>query len=535
MKWSIPADNIGCDRTYAFSYDNLNRLFNASYQDYLNNNPARQGRDYSEFYEFDKHGNTITLNQMRIMAGMLTSTPQRILSYLAELTFSYNGNQRAGVYDYASWAETFYGNEGIIYRENTAEATRAYDANGNTLFDLNSDVYGIRYNLLNLPDTIQFNMGHQTDYTYSATGTKLRVTDKTAIANVDVPFPTTVGQVLRTVPAASTTVTDYIDNCIYEDGVLKTVLLPEGYWQGGRYHYYLKDHLGSNRVVLRDDGQILERNHYYPSGQRFGESIVLGGSVQPYRHTGHEMQAMHGLNWIDNGARMRTVYIPEFTTADPLCEKRPWLSPYMYCSGNPMNRMDPDGNRDWPVGVTYNGHQRSHLDNFSEQRGNRTHQGLDINLGSGYDDYGAPVYATHDGTVTRIATIDNGDTNGGGNRVQITSADGEVSTYYMHLEAVAEGINVGAPIAEGVQIGTLGASAFGSSTGTASHLHYELRISGELTNPAISPTQLIDPQTLIATAQLPEVTVTAKGPNKNQQLPVQEIQIPEIKNPDEKK
>ena len=69
----------------------------------------------------------------------------------------------------------------------------------------------------------------------------------------------------------------------------------------------------------------------------------------------------------------------------------------------------------------------------------------------------------------------------------------------------------------------------------ASHLHYDLRISGELTNPAISPTQLIDPQTLIATAQLPEVTVTAKGPNKNQQLPVQEIQIPEIKNPDEKK
>ena len=142
---------------------------------------------------------------------------------------------------------------------------------------------------------------------------------------------------------ASVNTTDYVSNYIYQDGSLKMILLPEGYWQSGHYHYYLKDHLGSNRVVLRDDNTLLERNHYYPSGMRFGESAVSGGSVQPYRHTGHEMQAMHGLNWIDNGARMRSVNLPIFTTPDPLAEKYYSISPYAYCLNNPVKFIDPDG------------------------------------------------------------------------------------------------------------------------------------------------------------------------------------------------
>ena len=142
---------------------------------------------------------------------------------------------------------------------------------------------------------------------------------------------------------ASVSTTDYVGNYIYQDGSLKMILLPEGYWQSGHYHYYLKDHLGSNRVVLRDDNTLLERNHYYPSGMRFGESAVSGGSVQPYRHTGHEMQAMHGLNWIDNGARMRSVNLPIFTTPDPLAEKYYNISPYAWCGNNPVNRIDPTG------------------------------------------------------------------------------------------------------------------------------------------------------------------------------------------------
>jgi len=36
-----------------------------------------------------------------------------------------------------------------------------------------------------------------------------------------------------------------------------------------------------------------------------------------------------------------------WSTVDPLCEMKPWQSPYMYCSGNPVNRTDPTGMLDW--------------------------------------------------------------------------------------------------------------------------------------------------------------------------------------------
>jgi len=199
-----------------------------------------------------------------------------------------------------------------------------------------------------LPDTIQFYEGHQTDYTYTAEGTKLQVIDKTSPEAMDLPI-SSLNQVLKVVPNAVITTTDYCGNYIYGNGVLTKILTPEGYvnMPSQTYCYFLKDHLGSNRVVLQQDGTIVERDNYYPSGARFGESAVNGGSVQPYRHAGMEMQSMHGLNWIDNGARMRTVNVPEFTTMDPLAEENYEISPYAYCSNNPINNYDPDGQDYW--------------------------------------------------------------------------------------------------------------------------------------------------------------------------------------------
>ena len=194
---------------------------------------------------------------------------------------------------------------------------------------------------------MQFYQGHQTIYTYSATGAKLKVVDKTAPEGVILPV-TSLNTVLSNPSVSTITTTDYVGNVIYENGTLKRILTPEGYWQDGTYYYFLKDHLGSNRVVINSSGGIAETSSYYPSGMRFGESAAkLNNSVQPYRHTGLEMQEMHGLNWIDNLARFRTVSDGSgFTGVDPLAEKRYSISPYAYCSGNPVNRIDPDG-MDW--------------------------------------------------------------------------------------------------------------------------------------------------------------------------------------------
>ena len=65
--------------------------------------------------------------------------------------------------------------------------------------------------------------------------------------------------------------------------------------------------------------------------------------VQTHKYNGKEFDLMHGLNEYDYGARQYDPAIAQFTTVDPLCEKYYHISPYSYCGGNPINRVDPDG------------------------------------------------------------------------------------------------------------------------------------------------------------------------------------------------
>jgi len=55
---------------------------------------------------------------------------------------------------------------------------------------------------------------------------------------------------------------------------------------------------------------------------------------------------MNGLNENDFSARWLDNAIPGFTTPDPLAERHPYESPYLYCGNNPVNRVDPTG-KEW--------------------------------------------------------------------------------------------------------------------------------------------------------------------------------------------
>ncbi len=61
------------------------------------------------------------------------------------------------------------------------------------------------------------------------------------------------------------------------------------------------------------------------------------------------LERQHGLNQYDFGARWYDPAHPGTTTMDPLCEQRPWESPYLWCAGNPVRNIDPDGR--WVVGT----------------------------------------------------------------------------------------------------------------------------------------------------------------------------------------
>jgi len=67
------------------------------------------------------------------------------------------------------------------------------------------------------------------------------------------------------------------------------------------------------------------------------------GSDNKRKFGGKELDVMGGLNLYDSQARSYDPTLGGFTTADPLAEDDPDYSPYAYCHGNPINKVDPDG------------------------------------------------------------------------------------------------------------------------------------------------------------------------------------------------
>ncbi|MFF3065938.1 M23 family metallopeptidase [Oerskovia sp. NPDC057915] len=97
----------------------------------------------------------------------------------------------------------------------------------------------------------------------------------------------------------------------------------------------------------------------------------------------------------------------------------------------------------------------------------KLHAGTDIGAPSG-----ASIWAASAGTVI-FSAFDSG----GGNMVKIAHGGG-VETWYLHM--TARHVAVGAAVAAGQQIGTVGST--GNSTGP--HLHFETRVNGAPQNPA---------------------------------------------------
>ena len=308
MTWK--AGNESTVRGYKFTYDGLDRLLNGTYGEgeQLNSNSGRYSENVTGY---DKNGNITGLERY----GRSGSSSYGMCD---ALTYTLNGNQMIRVDDQVSIGA---GNDETDFKDAVKQANEyTYDANGNLTKDLNKGITGITYNCLNLPNAVTFSDGSTVTYIYSADGTKLRAVHK-------------IGSV--------TTTTDYCDNVIYENNTAKLLLTGEGYisLSDKKYHYYLQDHQGNNRVVADKDGNVDETNHYYPFGGVFASSQ----NVQPYKYNGKELDTKKGLNWYDYGAREYDAVLGRFTTMDPMAEKYYAVSPYTYCVNNPIKFVDPTG------------------------------------------------------------------------------------------------------------------------------------------------------------------------------------------------
>ena len=83
-----------------------------------------------------------------------------------------------------------------------------------------------------------------------------------------------------------------------------------------------------------------------------GKIFYFGNDVIPkYSFNAKELDEETGMYYFE----ARYYRAPVFISRDPLMNEKPWLTPYHYCSNNPVGRIDPTGCEDWEPEVTKDG------------------------------------------------------------------------------------------------------------------------------------------------------------------------------------
>ena len=307
MEWGTPTNS---SMLFRFSYDGLNRLVTADFN--------KSGYDSYAFdcaYEYYPGGN-ISVLRRRDSGG----------AYLDNLSYNYTGNRINYIMDYAGDVP------GKVNYPGDEECNAFdYDDNGNVTYEPSRGIQ-LEYNLLNLPQEIDFNLNHKTNYFYTFNGEKVR----------------------RVVESNGTvTKTDYCGPFVHEtvNGVdsLKYIITPMGRavknGSGWDYEYNLKDHLGNTRVVIHSVNgvaQIIQERHYFPYGMDMSE-LSSGTSTNKYLYNGKEYENDFDLGWYDYGARFYDAQIGRWHVQDAMADKHQSYTPYHYTFNNPVRFIDEFG------------------------------------------------------------------------------------------------------------------------------------------------------------------------------------------------
>ncbi|OUD23569.1 RHS repeat domain-containing protein, partial [Flavobacterium psychrophilum] len=104
--------------------------------------------------------------------------------------------------------------------------------------------------------------------------------------------------------------------------------------------YYHPDHLGSSSYISTLNGQISQHVEYIAFGEVLFEEHS-SSFKSPYLFNGKELD--RETNLTNFGARYLDMKTSLWLNVDPLAEKYPNISPYVYCANNPVLYIDPDG------------------------------------------------------------------------------------------------------------------------------------------------------------------------------------------------
>ena len=262
ITWSNGAMNGVDQRAYKYSYDRVGRLTGATYKEKDNGQwDTKTGHFDMAVSSYDDNGNIKQLTRKATVNGAATT--------IDNLTYTYTGNQLKAVDDATTYDAGF--KDGA---ELTTEYT--YDKNGNMLTDSNKSITGITYNALNLPKQITFSSGDKINYTYDASGARLK------------QQITVSGSISQTY--------DYAGNLLFDNGRLAEVSHAQGRLKvdvmgkdyAYDYQYFLTDHLGNTRAMIAP----LERK--YVAGMESSRSAQENAQFLYVNETRYTGQARTG-------------------------------------------------------------------------------------------------------------------------------------------------------------------------------------------------------------------------------------------------
>ena len=310
---------------WSLSYDGVGRLTDA--RRFVS---GVQTNSFSErSITYDRNSNALTLTRY----GGNAATPEERLAY------SYDGNLLSGI------SNTGASGGGGQY---------THDANGNMTHEGLSGL-DIVYNEQNLTRRISSGGTTLAEYEYLADGSKLRALDGGGNGyqyRGSLIYTQTAGQSDSPVITLDCAVTS-AGRIARETSAAGTVSY--------RPLIHLRDHLGSVRAVIDGDtGTVVETSDYYPFGKRItpppaAEPVEATSqsatSPNRWHFSGKESQSFLYANipLLDFGARMYNPTIARWTTSDPMSEKYYGISPYVYCLGNPISIIDPNGMDIWTM------------------------------------------------------------------------------------------------------------------------------------------------------------------------------------------
>ncbi len=280
IAWRSQGDNSS--RKFDFTYDRLDQLTSALFKQ--KKRPAdvswlNTEVDFSTTITYeDGNGNIKSMKHMGIIPGVNNGvvTDDLRYSYLATGVGSLNGNKLKQVDDLG----TLGTNNGLLgdFKDINTTQDYYYDVNGNLVKDLNKNVKnaaanGITYNFLNKPEKIVIEGKSTVEFTYDASGEKLK--KKVTLPDNTWRETIYIGDfVYEEYSPGSPLGTGGLQYVLHEEGRLKIITphvkandndyeLNAGSagitnWPGGKqavFEYFIKDHLGSTRMVLTEEVQ----------------------------------------------------------------------------------------------------------------------------------------------------------------------------------------------------------------------------------------------------------------------------------------